>query len=292
MSPSDLRIIYGRLKRLSADHGFIPNTFPFFFQEVIDLGNEAVRRQEYTAIGTVTEFTYSTQIGMVFRNIDRHLSALQQWGTQSGFLPTRYSFVFVCNHDNQRGHGSGGSMIINYKEQTLFTRASVFMLAHPHGGNHPRLMSSFYFDDPSQGPPQDSDGNIVSPGIDSIGQCTNGWACEHRWAPIANMVKFRASTDGTIVRSFTNISTNQISFCRGNKGFIAINNSDRLLNATLSVCVPDGHYCDVISGDLVNGRCTGKTIVVTSGKAQIEVENYNEGVLAIHVGAKASICSC
>lgn len=36
---------------------------------------------------------------MVFRKIDRNLSAIQQWGQDSGFLPSKYSFVFVSNHD-------------------------------------------------------------------------------------------------------------------------------------------------------------------------------------------------
>lgn len=84
------------------------------------MGNEAVRREEYRALGTVTEFTYSTQvrmacyndfnlkinvvlkltqIGMVFQQIDRNLAALEKWGVESGFLPSKYSFVFVCNHD-------------------------------------------------------------------------------------------------------------------------------------------------------------------------------------------------
>lgn len=292
MSPADLRIIYGSVKPLSSDNGFIAGTKPFFFQEVIDMGNEAVRRQEYTSLGTVTEFTYSTQLGMVFRKIERDLSALQSWGPSSGFLPSRYSFVFVDNHDNQRGHGSGGSMILNFKEKILYTKAAAFMLAHPHGGNHPRVMSSFYFDDPSQGPPQDSDGQIVSPGIDENGACTNGWVCEHRWNAIANMIKFRSVTDGTLVKSFTNIASNQISFCRGNQGFIAINNSNQNLNATLTACLPDGQYCDVISGDLVNGLCTGQTISVRDGKARIQLASNSAGVLAIHVGVKATICKC
>jgi alpha-amylase len=98
MFPSDLRVLYGSLKPLSSANGFLSGTRPFIFQEVIDLGNEAVRRQEYTTLGTVTEFTYSTQIGMVFRKIERDLSALARWGPSSGFLPSRYSFVFVDNH--------------------------------------------------------------------------------------------------------------------------------------------------------------------------------------------------
>lgn len=290
MAVSDLRVIFGRVSSLSSDNGFIAGSRPFFYQEVIDMGNEAVKRQEYTSLGAVTEFTYSTQLGMVLRKIDRNLSALHRWGPLSGFLPSRYSFVFVDNHDNQRGHGSGGSMIVSFKEKNLYTKAAVFMLAHPQGGNHPRVMSSFYFDDPSQGPPQDSEGNIVSPGIDENGLCTNGWVCEHRWRAIANMIKFRSVTDGTVVRYFTNINEDQISFCRGNKGFIVINNSNRLLNATLECSMPDGHYCDVISGDIVNGQCSGKIVIVHSGKANVDLSD-EPGVLAIHIGAKASICS-
>lgn len=98
MDPYDLRVIYGSLNALNPNNGFELASRAFFFQEVIDMGNEAVRRQEYITLGTVTEFTYSTQIGMVFRKIDRDLTALEKWGTQSGFLPSRYSFVFVDNH--------------------------------------------------------------------------------------------------------------------------------------------------------------------------------------------------
>lgn len=66
MEPEDLRIIYGSIKPLSSENGFVQGTKPFVFQEVIDMGNEAVKRQEYTAIGTVTEFTYSTQESFLF----------------------------------------------------------------------------------------------------------------------------------------------------------------------------------------------------------------------------------
>ena len=97
MMPSDLRVIYESVNPLTKANGFAPGSRPFIFQEVIDVGGEAVTRQEYISLGTVTEFTYSTQIGMVFRKIDRNLTALQQWGTPSGFLPSRYSFVFVDN---------------------------------------------------------------------------------------------------------------------------------------------------------------------------------------------------
>lgn len=160
------------------------------------------------------------------------------------------------------------------------------MLAHPHGENRPRIMSSFEFSDSVQGPPQDSEENIISPEFDDQNQCTNGWVCEHRWAPIANMIKFRAATQGTLVKAFTNIAENQISFCRGLKGFIAINNSEEDLDSTLRACVPDGQYCDVISGDLVNGSCTGTVVTVETGNAAINIPADSVGIVAIHVNAK------
>jgi alpha-amylase len=66
--------------------------------------------------------------------------------------------------------------------------AVAFMLAFPYGC--PRIMSSFFFDDPKQGPPHDSKDNILSPIIYSDGTCGNGWVCEHRWRQIYSMVEF------------------------------------------------------------------------------------------------------
>lgn len=88
------------------------------------------------------------------------------------------------------------------------------------------------------------------------------------------------------MRSFTNIAENQVSFCRGAKGFIAINNSDQDLKQKLSVCVPPGRYCDVISGNLVNGICTGQEVTVKLGKTEIELPAGGAGILAIHTGAR------
>jgi len=78
--------------------------------------------------------------------------------------------------------------------------AVAFMLAYPYG--YPRVMSSFYFDDPNQGPPQDNNENILSPTINPNGTCGNGWVCEHRWRQIFNMVEFRNVVAGTEYSSY------------------------------------------------------------------------------------------
>ena len=56
----------------------------------------------------------------------------------------------------------------------------------------------------------------------------------------------------------------------------------------LQTGLPQGQYCDVISGSLDQGRCTGKTITVQGdGRAQLSISNSDEDpMVAIHVGAK------
>lgn len=49
--------------------------------------------------------------------------------------------VFVDNHDNQRGHGAGGSSIITFWDSKLYKMAVGYMLAHPYGVA--RIMSSY-----------------------------------------------------------------------------------------------------------------------------------------------------
>jgi hypothetical protein len=57
-------------------------------------------------------------------------------------------------------------------------------------------------------------------------------------------------------------------------------------------CLPNGTYCDVISGFKSGGVCTGKTVIVGNNrKAVIVIASYEEdGVLAIHRGVSTASC--
>jgi alpha-amylase len=198
-------------------------------------GGEGVSHSEYLHIGRITEFKLSTQIGKVFRGKDQ-LKYLSNWGEGWGFMASGSALTFTDNHDNQRGHGAGGADILTHKLPKNYKMANAFNLAHPYG--YPRLMSSFEFTDSEHGPPADASGNTVSPGFNADGTCTNGWVCEHRWRQIYNMVGFRNSVDGTTLNDWWDNGSNQIAFCRGNKGFIAFNNQlDTDMNVNLQVYV-------------------------------------------------------
>lgn len=146
-------------------------------------------------------------------------------------------------------------------------------------------MSSFAFSDADAGPPNDN-GNIRSPSFNADGSCGNGWVCEHRWRQIANMVGFRNAAGNAPMTNWWSDGNQQIAFGRGNRAFIAFTMQGDI-HQGLQTSLPAGTYCDVISGNKDNGRCTGKTVEVDgSGKANISLSCDDDGMVAIHVNAK------
>lgn len=291
MWPGDLNLIYRELKQLNTDHGFSANSSAYIAQEVIDLSkdgnNEAIRKFEYTPLAPVTEFLFSSEIGRAFGG-QYPLRDLHMWGLWKDFVHTKDALVFVDNHDNQRGHGAGGAQILTYHLAKIYKMATAWALAHPYG--NVRIMSSFRFDRESEvnmGPPQDAQGNLLSPTIRSDGTCDTHWICEHRWRQITNMIDFRNVAGNSPQSEWWTNGHNQIAICRGNRAFAAWNNELNIdLNKRLNTCLPAGEYCDIISGRRQKNKCTGMKVTVNvNGFALIQLlHNAEDGVLAIHVG--------
>lgn len=140
------------------------------------------------------------------------------------------------------------------------------------------------------GPPADTDGKIISPKINATTeQCESDWVCEHRWPEIRNMIRFRNIVGSAPVSSWWDNNRNQIAFCRGTRGFIAFNNEAYELNMKLFTCLPSGIYCDIITGQLADSKCTGNQIHVDeNGEAHISiVPGIGVQMVAIHIGVKS-----
>jgi alpha-amylase len=293
MWPADMGEIFKRLHNLNTEHGFAANARPFIYQEVIDMSDsEPIRGEQYFDLGRVTEFRFGSELGFAFRG-NNQLRWLSNWGPAWGLYPDGNALVFIDNHDNQRGHGGGGN-VLTFRMSRQYKMATAFMLAHPYGVT--RVMSSYYWDENFQGGadqndwigPPNTNGDILPPTINPDLSCGNGWICEHRWRQIYSMVKFRNVVQGTTLNDWTDNQGNQIAFCRGNKGFIAINGDNFPMSGSFQTCLPAGQYCDVISGGKENNSCTGATITVGSdGKATINLTNETEDpVIAIHAESK------
>lgn len=101
------------------------------------------------------------------------------------------------------------------------------------------------------------------------------------------MAKFRNVAGSDPVSNWWDNGGNQIAFSRGNKAFIAINNEASMMSGTRQTGLPSGSYCDIISGNKVNGQCTGKTIQVNGdGTANLSIMNDDDPVVAIHLDSK------
>jgi len=115
MWPSDLKVIYSRLKNLNTKHHFAANSRPYVVQEVIDYGGEAISKHEYNALGAVTEFRYGMELSNAFYG-NNLLKWFINWGEAWNLLPSKDALVFIDNHDTQRGHPG----ILTYKSSKLY----------------------------------------------------------------------------------------------------------------------------------------------------------------------------
>ncbi|XP_064112999.1 alpha-amylase-like isoform X2 [Macrobrachium nipponense] len=275
MWPEDLRAILELTHDLNTEQGFPAGTRPFFAHEVIDLGNGAVTPQEYYGLGRITEFKYSQKIALGIQELDQ-LKNVYEPG--SGMVDPDKAFVFVDNHDNQRGHGGAGDTL-SHKWPHDYRLGVAFSLAQPYGFT--RIMSSYYFgDDSDAGPPHYSDYCTADVIINSENQCEGGWVCEHRWLSIYKMVRFRNAVAAADSWDDYYFDGNVVAFSRGDKGFFAMVKNGTIAKQTFPTRMPPGDYEDIVSCRPVTVR--------SDGTVQISVASEEEPVFAICQGC---VCS-
>ncbi|XP_012937452.2 alpha-amylase [Aplysia californica] len=279
MWPGDIKAILGKVKNVQQGGR------PFVYHEVIDMGGEVIKASEYLDVGRITNFKFGKEVARLFQH-QNPLKYLGTWGASWGMWATGDVVNFVDNHDNQRGHGGGGNVLTHWNSRP-YKLATAFMLAHPYG--FPRIMSSYEYNRANdwEGPPHHGDMSTKSVPINGM-DCGDGWTCEHRWRQIYNMVAFRNMASGKPVSNWWTGADYQIAFSRGDRAFIAFNLEGYDLDKTLQTGLSGGTYCDVITGNLENGKCTGGSVTVGGdGKARIHISHSSrDPMLALHVGAK------
>jgi len=256
MWPGDLEAIEARTNDVAGGGK------PMFVHEVIDMGGEPISSSEYFGVGKVTEFRYGIKLAECIRGGDWNcLGGIydQGWGMADGM----HAVVFVDNHDNQRGHGGGGGVLVAQDDAWNYKIGTAFLLAHDYGFK--RVMSSYHFDNTDQGPPGGRPNSFPD-------ACGNGWTCEHRWSSIMNMVRFANVAVGTGVENWDG-GDHYLGFSRGNKAFVAMGN----LNREFYTGLPDGEYCDIIHD------CQQK-IQISGGRGYFSPAQEDDPVVAICVG--------
>ncbi|QRV78353.1 alpha-amylase [Ceratobasidium sp. AG-Ba] len=251
----------------------------YITQEVIYGDGEQVSPTEYASNGDVQEFRYTVALKNAFRwDGISNLRGLENFG----WISSSGANVFVANHDTERDdHAS-----LSYKSPSnTYTLAMVFSLAYPYGT--PTILSSYAFPDSVEGKKLGAPNHGVGTCSDFCG--TRGWLCQHRWSAVAGMVPWFNAVDGAGLNDWQTGSNQQIAFSRGSIGFVAINNEDRTWSNTFKTSLPDGSYCDVISGPPIAGACSGASFKVSNGFFSANVPA--RGAIAIYTGAMGSSSS-
>lgn len=244
-------------------------------------------RFEYQSLGLVSDYHIAAQIGKIFSR-QLPLSLLKAFPNRRDFLPTERALIFVETHLTERQmYPNGnpiGNLTLTYRDRKKYIMAVSFMLASNFG--LPRLFSGYDFISREQGPPMDAMGRILSPEIAANGLCLGGFVCPHRWPEVRRMIRFRNTVNGDPMHNWADNGADQIAFCVGNRGFVAFNGYNLAkFDSVLQVCLPEGVYCDVITGKVSELGCTGGEVFVNkTGFARISIPaNHKIGVLAIHV---------
>ncbi|CAD6568246.1 MAG: hypothetical protein CYPHOPRED_002449 [Cyphobasidiales sp. Tagirdzhanova-0007] len=219
----------------------------FITQEISASGNttpSAETPETYYDNGIVHEFQAAYDLKRMFDlNTTSGLTAMLKpnpWGEAWGYTPSNLSNIFVTNHDSER---YGGTLKWDSPNNS-YALATYFMLGWSYAT--PTVFSGYNWTDASQPAPANS-----TTGVTDQVQCfENGWRCEHRWQGFANMANFRKKTAGQPV-TYASGAGNQISFGRGNVGFLAINNDDQPWTTTFQSGMASGvNYCNIIESDL------------------------------------------
>jgi alpha-amylase len=252
---ADMKGIEGKLTRSA-----------YIYQEVMPGSGGDLSPGAFEGSGDLLEFVYGQKLRDQFNG---GIANLQSFGQSWGFEPSDKSVVFVANHDTERNGST-----LSYKSGSKYTLATVFSLAWNFGT--PQVYSGFDFNGSDDSPPADSSGHVTNT------NCSSGWQCLDR--TLGGMVGWHNAVKGTSVANWWSDGSNQIAFGRGASGYVAINNSGATLSRTFATGLPAATYCDVISGTVSGGRCTGTAVTVDgSGNATFHV---NPGsAVAIDVAA-------
>lgn len=238
----------------------------WWMQETIGFPEQdpKIQPDQYVGTGEVDEFEYSYRLRNYFYGSIENLSHITDQ-----LIPNKKAAIFVTNWDTERDNST---RVLTYKDGAKYELANAFMLAYPYGT--PNIYSGYKFTQRDDGAPGATDTHIPDVKCGKNSQ----WQCTQRWTSIRGMIGFYNAVKGTKVTQWQDDNDNNIAFSRGNKGFLAINNTDKPKNVSYKTDLPDGEYCNVYAS-----RKCSSTVTVNGGKVETTIPANS--AIALHVKA-------
>ncbi len=268
MPPQDLEAIVGGLPAGTR-----------IISEVIRGSGEPVTPEQYLGVGDVFEFAWGKDVAGMIRGGSLRLAS--ELGSGPGYLPSDQAWIFVENHDTERGRSTLG-----YRDGGEAVLADVLALATDYG--RPVLYSGYAFSDRDAGPPQDASGHVLDASCsgdagprDSYPDGT--WVCQHAWTAVLGMVGWRDAVGSDPVGNRWD-DGDVLALSRGVRGTVVLNAGSEPATVDAPTTLADGQYCDVVAGPVVDGACASGVIEVSGGHVQVTVPALS--AVALHVGAR------
>jgi len=262
MDPADIAAIEALLTR------------PVFIYQDVEYGaGQPVTPELYEGTGSLLEYRFGWDLYNVFTS--GTLASLSDFGpswNSAGMVPSGDAVAFVDDQDTERDGGA-----LSYANGARYILANVFTLAWDYG--IPMVLSDYAYSSYDQGPPS-AGGNAIA----AVTCGTGTWECEERWPAISGMVGWHNAAGVAPVANWWTDGSNAIAFSRGSSAWVAIDAESSPVTETLTTGLPAGTYCDVITGGLSGGTCTGTAVAVNAaGQATVTVPAM--GAVGIDVNA-------
>lgn len=206
-------------------------------QEVIFVGGEPIRPEEYMPTGRVHVFQAAYDLKRMFESDGiAYLGQPIRWGHHwgNGYLPSSHSQIFVTNWDLERNRGA---LRID-QDQAIYILSQIFILTWDYG--QVDVFSGYNFTNFDDGPQQEN------------AECNrHGWRCEHRHPAVVGAVRLRAAAFGQPVQNVITSGAQRLAFGRGDIVFVALNNEDTPWNLDgvaigLPIPLPDKPYHNIL----------------------------------------------
>lgn len=265
MQPQDIAAIYNKLDKPA-----------FLVQEIPGDSDTA---EDYLANGDVWDWQSASDMQSMFAYASKMEMEAVGWSDfQASQYPSDQALTWVTNHDTERHGGS-----LTYKDKVAFEMASLYLLSQPYG--KPMLFSGYRFDNSDKGAPQDNDGNV----LDAVcGEELYQFTCFHRSTSLPGMIAWHKELYGNPI-TIEDGKAGVYSVARSGVGSFFLNYNKKDVQLDKATDLPDGSYCDFVSGGKApiaqdGASCVGEKVEVVGGKAILNMKQLT--AMAISLSSK------
>lgn len=262
MQPQDIAAIYNKLDKPA-----------YLVQEV---PGDKDTNAEYLPNGDVWDWQSASDLSSMFAYTSKMKTEAVGWSEfQATQYPSDQSLTWVSNHDTERHGGS-----LTYKDGAAFELASLYILAQPFG--KPMLYSGYRFDNADAGVPQDANGFIVDA---TCGPALYQFTCFQRETSIAGMIAWHKAVNGKAT-TIEDGEDGVYNLSRSGAGSFFLNYNKSAMQLEKATDLPDGSYCDFVSGGkqpiASDGKsCVGDRIEVALGKASLNMKALSAQAISL-----------